>query len=102
MRVERFAYDLPPELVAQEPAAERELARLMIVREDDIIHAQIADLAAHVPAGSLVVLNDTKVIHARILGTKEASGGKAEVFLVRREKDPDTSDHGERWRAMTR
>lgn len=100
MRVERFDYDLPPELIAQEPAAERELARLMVLRDDAVVHARIADLAAHVPAGSLVVLNDTKVIRARILGTKETSGGKAEVFLVRRDRDPD-SDR-ERWRAMTR
>ncbi|HVH46868.1 MAG TPA: tRNA preQ1(34) S-adenosylmethionine ribosyltransferase-isomerase QueA [Labilithrix sp.] len=103
MRVERFAYDLPPELVAQEPTADRELARLMVVR-DDIVHGRIRDLAEHVPSGSLLVVNDTKVIRARILGTKEGSGGKAEVFLVRREATAshDASPPGERWRAMAR
>ncbi len=106
MRVERFSFDLPPELVAQEPAPERELARLMVVRDDGSVHAQIRDLADYIPNGSLIVVNDTKVIRARILGTKEGSGGKAEVFLVRREPDPSGVDVGrsprQRWRAMAR
>ena len=106
MRVERFSFDLPPELVAQEPASERELARLMVVRDDGLLHARIKELAEHIPNGSLVVVNDTKVIRARILGTKEGSGGKAEIFLVRREPDPSGDDVGrtpsQRWRAMAR
>ena len=107
MRVERFSFDLPPELVAQEPAPERELARLMVVRDDDVpVHGRIKDLAEHIPNGSLIVVNDTKVIRARILGTKEGSGGKAEVFLVRREPDPSGDDLAgpprQRWRAMAR
>lgn len=101
MRVERFAYDLPPELVAQEPAAEREHARLMVLGETGVLHTQVKDLAEYIPAGSLLVLNDTKVIRARILGTKEASGGKAEIFLVRRDTSP-TDSGVERWRAMAR
>ena len=106
MRVERFSFDLPPELVAQEPAPERELARLMVVRDAGVDHARIKDLAEHIPNGSLVVVNDTKVIRARILGTKEGSGGKAEVFLVRKEPDPSGDEVAEpprqRWRAMAR
>jgi S-adenosylmethionine:tRNA ribosyltransferase-isomerase len=103
MRVERFTYDLPPELIAQEPAPERELARLMVVRGPETVHARIRELASHIPSGSLLVVNDTKVIRARILGTKEGSGGKAEVFLVRREATVDEAAlPGQRWRAMTR
>lgn len=106
MRVERFAYDLPPELVAQEPAPEREQARLMVLDTGAILHTKIADLAAHITPGSLVVVNDTKVIRARILGTKEGTGGKAEIFLVRREPNVDdpASDSRpiQRWRAMAR
>ena len=82
MRVERLDYDLPPELVAQTPAPEREAARLMVVpAAASPRHATIADLDAHVPEGSLVVVNDTKVLRARILGVKEGSGGKTEIFL---------------------
>jgi S-adenosylmethionine:tRNA ribosyltransferase-isomerase len=105
MRVERFSYDLPPELIAQEPAPERELARLMVVRGETISHVLIKDLAEHIPSGSLIVVNDTKVIRARILGTKEGSGGKAEVFLVRKEpsdSNADVTKPHERWRAMAR
>jgi S-adenosylmethionine:tRNA ribosyltransferase-isomerase len=109
MRVERFSYDLPPDLVAQEPTAEREQARLMVLGDGERLHAQIADLHEHVAPGSLIVVNDTKVIRARILGAKEGSGGKAEVFLVRREPEPsdpgappETASPSQRWRAMAR
>jgi S-adenosylmethionine:tRNA ribosyltransferase-isomerase len=86
MRVERLAYDLPPELIAQAPAAEREEARLMVA-DAPVVHARVADLANFIPPKSLVVVNDTRVIRARILGTKEGSGGKAEIFLIRQEND---------------
>lgn len=104
MRVERFTYDLPPELIAQEPAEERELARLMVVEPHDTVHTSIRDLAKFIPSGSLVVVNDTKVLRARILGVKEGSGGKVEIFLVRREPDAagDGPPRAERWRAMAR
>jgi S-adenosylmethionine:tRNA ribosyltransferase-isomerase len=96
MRVDAFDFELPQELIAQEPATTREEARLLVVREDHETHARIGDLASYVPRGALVVVNDTKVIRARILGTKEGSGGKAEVFLVKR------IGPGERWQAMTK
>ena len=96
MRVERFDFDLPDELIAQSPAAKREDARLMVVGDEEIAHTTIASLASLVAPGSLVVVNDTKVLRARILGQKEGSGGKAEIFLVRK----DASE--ERWRAMAR
>jgi S-adenosylmethionine:tRNA ribosyltransferase-isomerase len=94
MRVDAFDYALPPELIAQEPASERDGARLLVVGET-LAHRAVKDLPDAVPDGALVVVNDTKVIPARILGTKEGSGGKAEVFLVRRIDDA-------RWEAMAR
>ena len=66
MRVDQFDYALPPELIAQEPAKERTDARLFVVEKAD---ARIADLASFVEPGTLLVVNDTKVIPARILGT---------------------------------
>ena len=99
MRVARFSYELPPELVAQEPPAEREDARLMVGVHAPVVHAHIRDLASHVAPGTLLVVNDTKVIRARILGVKEGSGGKAEIFLVKRASSPEGE---ERWRAMAR
>src|SRR4051812_47372886 len=108
MRVDRFDYALPPELVAQAPTPERQQARLLVgqasraagLRHDRIV----ADLAEHVVPGTLVVVNDTKVLPARILGTKQGTGGKTEVFLVKRLPDDPSSDRpsSQRWRALAR
>lgn len=101
MRVEELDYPLPQELIAQHPATEREAARLMVLpSRGPIAHRTIADLAEHVAPGTLLVVNDTKVIPARILGVKEGSGGKTEIFLVRRLAD--APDGAERWRALGR
>ncbi|MGH7437748.1 MAG: tRNA preQ1(34) S-adenosylmethionine ribosyltransferase-isomerase QueA [Polyangiaceae bacterium] len=90
MRVDAFTYELPEELIAQRPAAEREHARLMHLSREPREpagagerHLRIADLPDLVPSGALVVVNDTRVLPARLLGQK-ASGGRVEIFLVRR------------------
>lgn len=106
MRVDRFDYDLPPELIAQTPARDREEARLLVVPPEGVLGEDtVGHLDIHVPEGSLVVLNDTKVIRARILGVKEGSGGKAEIFLVRKlgeEVGASGPQTVQRWRAMGR
>ena len=77
-------YDLPPELIAQEPAAERDQSRLMLVRRADqsIAHHIFADLPELLHTGDLLVLNDTKVISARLLGRRERTGGKWEGLFL--------------------
>lgn len=105
MRVDRFDYELPPELIAQTPARDREESRLLVVPRDGVFaEGKVGDLDLHVPEGSLVVLNDTKVIRARILGVKEGSGGKTEIFLVRKlgEEVLEDTKTVQRWRAMGR
>jgi S-adenosylmethionine:tRNA ribosyltransferase-isomerase len=105
MRVDAFDYALPPELIAQAPAAAREQARLLVVPKAGAVqHRTIADLAEHIAPGTLVVVNDTKVFPARILGTKEGTGGKGEVFLVRKLGElVDAEGRGvQRWRALAR
>ena len=105
MRVERFDYALPPELIAQAPTDDREQARLLVVpRVGAALHGVIAELAEQVAPGTLVVLNDTKVLPARILGTKEGTGGKSEVFLVKKLAEVAAEDGtvAERWRALAR
>jgi len=104
MRVDAFDYVLPPDLIAQAPTEDREQARLLVVpRAGAIQHRIVADLAEHIAPGTLVVVNDTKVMPARILGTKEGTGGKTEVFLVKRLPDP-AGEPGlvERWSALAR
>ena len=99
MRVDAFDYPLPPELVAQEPTRERLDARLMVLPDDrrEVRSSTIANLPEHVAPGTLVVVNDTRVLRARILGTKEGSLGKVEIFLVRR-----VEGSAARWKAMGR
>ncbi|MCL2449761.1 MAG: tRNA preQ1(34) S-adenosylmethionine ribosyltransferase-isomerase QueA [Polyangiaceae bacterium] len=85
MRVAAFDYELPPELIAQRPESNREAARLMRVgrESDEPEHRRVADLPDLLPPGALVVLNDTRVIPARLLGRKRDTGGKVEILLVR-------------------
>jgi S-adenosylmethionine:tRNA ribosyltransferase-isomerase len=83
MRVDRLKYDLPPDRIAQFPSAERDQARLMVVRSAQLPeHRHVADLAELLPPNSLVVLNDTRVMPVRLIAQK-ATGGRVEVFLVR-------------------
>jgi len=100
MKVDSFAYDLPSELIAQHPASDREQARLLVRTSNNVHHSSIRDLPEWLAPGSLIVLNDTKVVPARIVGTKAGSGGRAEVFLLR--KVCDESPTCERWTALTR
>jgi S-adenosylmethionine:tRNA ribosyltransferase-isomerase len=84
MRAEAFHYELPPELIAQHPTKERELARLMVLPrvEGPPEHRRVSDLPETVPPGALVVINDTRVVPARLLGRRSKTGGKVEMLLV--------------------
>jgi S-adenosylmethionine:tRNA ribosyltransferase-isomerase len=85
MLLSDFDYELPPELIAQHPAARRDASRVLILERDSgaLGETTIAALAAQFRPGDLLVLNDTRVIPARLQGHKE-SGGAVEIFLVRR------------------
>ena len=78
-----FDYDLPPELIADHPAAERDASRLLVVRRDrdTFDHLTFRRLPDLVTAGDVIVLNETRVIPARLLGTR-AGGGAAEIVLL--------------------
>ncbi|MEN3292766.1 MAG: S-adenosylmethionine:tRNA ribosyltransferase-isomerase [Burkholderiales bacterium] len=77
-----FDFDLPQELIAQTPLAERSASRLLHVDGDALIDRAFADIAAILQPGDLLVFNDTRVLKARFFGTKE-SGGKVEVLVER-------------------
>jgi len=85
LRTADFAYHLPPELIAQTPGTERGDSRLLLVRRGGGAEGQedrrFADLTTLIPAGDLLVLNSTRVRHARLLGTRP-SGAPAEVLLL--------------------
>jgi S-adenosylmethionine:tRNA ribosyltransferase-isomerase len=83
MLTSAFNYVLPPELIAQEPAAQRDAARLLVVRRaaGTLEHRRFADLPDLLAPGDLLVLNDTRVLPARLLGRKP-TGGKIELLLL--------------------
>jgi len=86
MKLSTFDYSLPPELIAQTPAEPRHASRLMVVNRQtgEIAHQQFSDLLAYLNPGDIVVANDTRVIPARLYGTKE-TGGKMELLLLNRQ-----------------
>jgi len=89
MRVADFHYDLPPELIAQQPLAERRASRLLVVDAagDSLHDAHFTGLPDHLRAGDLLVFNDTRVIPARLRGRKAGSGGRVEVLVERPDAD---------------
>src|SRR5262245_51220921 len=101
MDVREFDFDLPPELIAQEPAADRSAARLLHLDRTSgrITHGRIADLPQHLAAGDLVVVNNTRVFPARLIGRRVPSGGAVECLLVRREAI-EGADGSEIWEAL--
>jgi S-adenosylmethionine:tRNA ribosyltransferase-isomerase len=85
MHLEDFDYQLPSELIAQQPAGTRDASRLLTLDRatGEIGEAVVSEIARYFRSGDILVVNDTKVIPARLTGRKE-TGGRAEVFLVRR------------------
>ena len=78
-------YHLPPELIAQHAVEPRDLARLLVLDADGITlhHQTVGDLTGWLSPGDLLVFNDTRVIPARLLGTREGTGGAFEMLFVR-------------------
>jgi S-adenosylmethionine:tRNA ribosyltransferase-isomerase len=79
-----YDFDLPPDRIAQRPAAKRDESRLMIVRRasGQIEHSKFSDLPSLIPEGDALVINTTRVYRARLLGTRD-SGAPAEVLLLK-------------------
>src|SRR5690606_11833569 len=75
-------YDLPPELIAQHPTAERSASRLLQVLPDGCADRRIAELPSLLHPGDLLVFNDTRVIPARLHGEKP-TGGRVEILVER-------------------
>jgi S-adenosylmethionine:tRNA ribosyltransferase-isomerase len=84
-----YDYELPPDLIAQEPLADRTAARLLVVdrRTGGLAHRHVRDLPELLAPGDLVVVNDTKVVPARLVGRRVRTGGKWEGLFLRVERD---------------
>lgn len=99
MLTRELSYELPDDLIARYPAPERESARLLVVERQGELHRRISQLPELIPSGALVVLNDTKVLRARLLGSRLPGGGRVELLLLRRVSG---AGHRERWSAIGR
>jgi S-adenosylmethionine:tRNA ribosyltransferase-isomerase len=86
MELSDFHYQLPKHLIAQQPKEPRDSSRLMVVGKDKIEHRTFRDLVAYLDKGDVLVLNDSKVLPARLFGRKE-TGGKVEVLLIEKAQD---------------
>ncbi|HEY8240991.1 MAG TPA: S-adenosylmethionine:tRNA ribosyltransferase-isomerase, partial [Kiritimatiellia bacterium] len=84
MKASEFDYHLPPDLIAQHPAELRDGARMMVLHRDrrQIEHRTFGDFTWYLRAGDLLVLNNTRVIPARIFGRKSESGGRVELLFL--------------------
>lgn len=89
MKTSDFYYDLPEELIAQVPIKDRSSSRLMVVdkKTGEIEHKIFKDIIDYLEEGDCLVLNDTRVIPARLIGSKVETGGKIEFLLLKRNED---------------
>src|ERR671919_3227197 len=97
MQLDESDYDLPAELVAQHPLKVRDHARMLIVdrAQSSLVHAQVRDLVTLLTPKDVLVVNNTKVIPARLLGRRRDTGGRVEILLVRPEE-------ARRWQALVK
>lgn len=97
MHINDFDYKLPEELIAQKPQKDRDKCRLMVLRRSDnsIEHRHFFDILEYLKEGDCLLLNDSKVIPARLYGIKEGTGARVEFLLIKR-IDGDT------WETMVR
>ena len=89
MDVKDFYYDLPQELIAQDPLEDRSSSRLMHLDKEtgELEHTDFKHILNYLKPGDCLVVNDTKVIPARLIGAKEDTGAKIEVLLLKRGAD---------------
>jgi len=96
MKTSDFYYDLPQELIAQEPLKDRSSSRLLVLHKDsgEIEHKIFRDITEYLKKGDCLVINDTKVLPARLIGERKNTGARVEILLLVR-KDLDT------WEVLT-
>lgn len=89
MKTSDFNFDLPQELIAQDPLEDRSSSRLMVLNKEtgEITHRIFHDITEYLHPGDCLVINDTKVIPARLIGTKEDTGAHIEILLLKRKEN---------------
>lgn len=89
LRKEDFYFDLPEELIAQDPLEDRSSSRLLVLDKEtgEAEHHIFKDIVGYLHPGDCLVINDTKVIPARLIGEREGTGAKVEVLLLKRNEN---------------
>lgn len=89
MKTSDFYFDLPQEMIAQDPLADRSSSRLMVLDREtgEVTHRIFKDITEYLRPGDCLVINDTKVIPARLIGAREGTGGKVELLLLKRREN---------------
>jgi S-adenosylmethionine:tRNA ribosyltransferase-isomerase len=99
LRTALFDYELPESRIARHPPSERDQARLLVLDQGRVEHRRVPDLAELIPAGALVVVNDTRVRHARVLAERAGTGGAVELLLLAK---LESGGDAELWEALGR
>ena len=99
LSVHDYFYELPEELIAQDPLSDRSSSRLMMLnrKTGEIEHHVFREIIDYLKAGDCLVINDTKVIPARLIGNRENTGGVVELLLLKR-----LEDRQDIWEALAR
>jgi S-adenosylmethionine:tRNA ribosyltransferase-isomerase len=97
LKTSDFDYDLPQELIAREPSAQRDACRLLVLPpgEESVQHRVFSNLTEYLQAGDLLVINDTRVLQARLIGKRQPGGGQAELLLLEPAPEDDSDDAAE-------
>ncbi|MCI9639995.1 MAG: tRNA preQ1(34) S-adenosylmethionine ribosyltransferase-isomerase QueA [Emergencia sp.] len=97
MRIDDFDYTLPQELIAQRPSEQRDVCRLMVLNREkrSVDHKRFYDILDYLQPGDCLVMNNSKVLPARLFGEKEKTGAKIEFLLIKRLD-------GDRWETMVK
>ena len=96
MKTDDFDYELPKELIAQTPLSKRDESRLLVLDKEtgEVVHKKFYDIIDYLNPGDALVINDTKVIPARIIGVKEDTGAVIELLLLK--------DMGDSWECLAK
>src|SRR6267154_1005841 len=91
MKTDDFDFILPAELIAQNPAIERDQSRLLVLQRDtgEIFHKNFRDLRDYLRAGDVLVLNNSRVIPARLRGVNSRTGGQCKILLLEENNTKD-------------
>ena len=103
MKTEDFDYELPEKFIAQQPAIPRDSCKLMVVHRDGSLeHRVFREIGEYLRAGDLLVVNETRVLPARLLGHKQGTGGAVETLLLDKADGAPDTDEEQTWNCLVK